>query len=101
MLRGSCARDIQAKQDTIRILWSLGCEDQDQAAIWQWGIVAVFLMGFFGSIVAELLIIGFTSFWGMKDFLIFSGISSVLGAGLCLVGSNRTLLQCLMTEKQE
>ena len=91
LLRGSRARDMQAKADTIRILWSLGYEEKDQAAIWRRETVYIFLAGFLVSIWAELLLIGRTSFWGLKDYLIFSGISSVLGAALCLVGFRGSL----------
>ena len=91
LLRGSCARNIQAKQNTIHILWSLGCEERDLAAIWRWEIIAVFLAGFLSSIVAELLLMKPTIFWGLRDYLLFSGISSLLGAGLCLVGLKQAL----------
>ncbi len=95
LLRGSRARDMQANADTVRILWSLGCEGKDQAAIWRREILYIFLVGFPASIAAELLLMGRTSFWGLKDFLIFSGISSILGAALCLVGLTHALQQCL------
>ena len=95
LLRGSQARDMREKAETIRILWSLGCNDKDQAAIWRRETVYVFLTGFLASMAAELLLMRRTSFWGLRDFLIFSGISSVIGAILCLIGLNRTLQQCL------
>lgn len=99
LLRGSRIRDIQAKADTIHILWSLGCEDRDLAAIWQREILYVFLVGFLISIAVELLLMRPTVFWGLKDYLFFSGISSILGAGLCLIGVKHTLQQCMEIEK--
>lgn len=99
LLRGSRIRDIQAKADTIHILWSLGCEDKDLAAIWQREILYVFLVGFLISIAVELLLMRPTIFWGLKDHLFFSGISSILGAGLCLIGIKHTLQQCMEIEK--
>lgn len=99
LLRGSRIRDIQAKADTIHILWSLGCEDRDLAAIWQREILYVFLFGFLTSIAVELLLMRPTIFWGLKDYLFFSGISSILGAGLCLIGIKHTLQQCMEIEK--
>lgn len=99
LLRGSRIRDIQAKADTIHILWSLGCEDRDLAAIWQREILYVFLVGFLISIAVELLLMRPTIFWGLKDHLFFSGISSILGAGLCLIGIKHTLQQCMEIEK--
>ena len=99
LLRGSRIRDIQAKADTIHILWSLGCEGKDLAAIWQREILYVFLMGFLASIAVELLLMRPTVFWGLKDHLFFSGISSILGAGLCLIGIKHTLQQCMEIEK--
>ena len=98
-LRGSRIRDIQAKADTIHILWSLGCEDKDLAAIWQREILYVFLVGLLISIAVELLLMTPTVFWGIKDHLFFSGISSILGAGLCLIGIKHTLQQCMEIEK--
>lgn len=99
LLRGSRIRDIQAKADTIHILWSLGCEDRDLAAIWQREILYVFLVGLLISIAVELLLMRPTVFWGLKDYLFFSGISSILGAGLCLIGIKHTLQQCMEIEK--
>ena len=99
LLRGSRIRDIQAKADTIHILWSLGCEDRNLAAIWQREILYVFLFGFLTSIAVELLLMRPTVFWGLKDYLFFSGISSILGAGLCLIGIKHTLQQCMEIEK--
>lgn len=99
LLRGSRIRDIQAKADTIHILWSLGCEDRDLAAIWRREILYVFLVGFLISIAVELLLMKPTVFWGLKDYLFFSGISSILGAGLCLIGVKHTLQQCMEIEK--
>ena len=99
LLRGSRIRDIQAKADTIHILWSLGCEGKDLAAIWQREILYVFLVGFLISIAVELLLMKPTVFWGLKDYLFFSGISSILGAGLCLIGIKHTLQQCMEIEK--
>lgn len=99
LLRGSRIRDIQAKADTIHILWSLGCEDRDLAAIWRREILYVFLVGFLISIAVELLLMRPTVFWGLKDYLFFSGISSILGAGLCLIGIKHTLQQCMEIEK--
>lgn len=99
LLRGSRIRDIQAKADTIHILWSLGCEDRDLAAIWQREILYVFLVGFLISIAVELLLMRPTVFWDLKDYLFFSGISSILGAGLCLIGVKHTLQQCMEIEK--
>lgn len=99
LLRGSRIRDIQAKADTIHILWSLGCEDKDLAAIWQREILCVFLVGFLISLAVELLLMKPTVFWGLKDYLFFSGISSILGAGLCLIGIKHTLQQCMEIEK--
>lgn len=99
LLRGSRIRDIQAKADTIHILWSLGCEDRDLAAIWQREILYVFLVGLLTSIAVELLLMRPTVFWGLKDHLFFSGISSILGAGLCLIGIKHTLQQCMEIEK--
>ena len=99
LLRGSRIRDIQAKADTIHILWSLGCEDRDLAAIWQREILYVFLVGFLISIAVELLLMRPTVFWDLKDHLFFSSISSILGAGLCLIGIKHTLQQCMEIEK--
>ena len=99
LLRGSRIRDIQAKADTIHILWSLGCEGKDLAAIWQRKILYVFLVGLLISIAVELLLMRTTVFWGLKDHLFFSGISSILGAGLCLIGIKHTLQQCMEIEK--
>lgn len=99
LLRGSRIRDIQAKADTIHILWSLGCEGRDLAAIWQREILYVFLVGLLTSIAVELLLMKPTVFWGLKDYLFFSGISSILGAGLCLIGIKYTLQQCMEIEK--
>ena len=99
LLRGSRIRDIQAKADTIHILWSLGCEGKDLAAIWQRKILYVFLVGLLISIAVELLLMKPTVFWGLKDHLFFSGISSILGAGLCLIGIKHTLQQCMEIEK--
>lgn len=99
LLRGSRIRDIQAKADTIHILWSLGCEGKDLAAIWRREILYVFLVGFLISIAVELLLMRPTVFWGLKDYLFFSGISSILGAGLCLIGIKHTLQQCMEMEK--
>lgn len=99
LLRGSRIRDIQAQADTIHILWSLGCEDRNLAAIWQREILYVFLFGFLTSIAVELLLMRPTIFWGLKDYLFFSGISSILGAGLCLIGIKHTLQQCMEIDK--
>lgn len=99
LLRGSRIRDIQAKADTIHILWSLGCEGKDLAAIWRREILYVFLVGLLTSIAVELLLMKPTVFWDLKDHLFFSGISSILGAGLCLIGIKHTLQQCMEIEK--
>ncbi len=92
MLRGSCIRDMQAQADTIRILWSLGCEGKDQAAIWRREIVVIFLAAFPISVVTAMLLMdSFTFWWTLRNCLIFCVLSSLLCAGLCLVGLDHHL----------
>ena len=92
MLRGSCARDMQAKANTIRILWSLGCDDKDQATIWRREMAVIFLAAFPISVITAMLLMDTLSlWWNLKNCLVFSVISSILGAALCLMGLGRTL----------
>ena len=95
MLRGCCSRDMQAEKETISILWSLGCEEQDLTAIWKRQFTLLALAALPLSLLAEFFLMdpGYLIYnqGAMARALVANLTFSTLAPCLCRAGLQKML----------